>query len=346
MLYAATRNKSNIETAYKSIHLDCTGDGGLFTPFRMPTFEQQDILAMKDRAFGQNMAQVLNTFFSAGLTGWDIEFAIGRAPVQLNTIPHRIYIAESWHNSQWRFDHVVQLLSDRLSGEESGGAPSNWVCIAVRIAALFASYAQMLTAGQIEHQEVFDVAVTTGDFAAPMAAWYARRMGLPVGNIICGCNDNGCVWDLLNHGQMTTGGLAVRTVTPDADFALPRNLERLVYETLGMEENLRYLQCCGTGSIYSVDELQLEQLRSGMFAAVISDSRVESIIHSVCRTSNYIFSPYAALAYGSLLDYRAKTGETRNVLLIAERSPTCDVERVAKFLRTDTSEVFRRMSEK
>ena len=49
---------------------------------------------------------------------------------------------------------------------------------------------------------------------------------------------------------------------------------------------------------------------------------------------------------GSLLDYRAKTGESRNVLLLAERSPTCDVERVAKFLRTDTSEVFRLMSEK
>ncbi len=346
MLYAATRNKSNIETAYKTIRLDCVGDGGLFTPFRMPVFEQRDILAMKSQTFGQNMAQVLNVFFSAGLTGWDIEFAVGRAPVQISTITHRIYIAESWHNSHWRFDHVVQLLSDRLRGDEGGEAPSNWVSIAVGIAALFASYGQLMATGQIEELDVCDVAVTTGDFAAPMAAWYARRMGLPVGNIICGCNDNGCVWDLLNHGQMATGGTAVRTVTPDADVALPRNLERLVYETLGMEENLRYLRCCATGGVYTVNELQLEQLRSGMFAAVISDSRVESIIHSVCRTSNYIFSPYAALAYGSLLDYRAKTGETRHVLLLAERSPTCDVERVAKFLRTDTSEVFRRMSEK
>lgn len=346
MLYAATRNKSDIETAYKTIHLDCTGDGGLFTPFRMPVFDRQDILSMKDQSFGQNMAQVLNVFFSVGLSGWDIEFAIGRSPVQISTIPHRIYIAESWHNSKWRFSHVVQLLSDRLRGDEGGQLPTNWVCIAVRIAALFASYGQLLATGQIEEQDVFDVAVTTGDFDAPMAAWYARRMGLPVGNIICGCNDNGCVWDLLNHGQMTTGGIAVKTATPDADVVIPRNLERLVYETLGMEETLRYLDCCRTGGVYSLDELQLDQLRTGFFAAVISDSRVESVIYSVYRTSNYIFSPYAALAYGSLLDYRAKTGETRNVLLLAERSPTCDVERVARFLRSDTSEVFRRMSDK
>ena len=292
------------------------------------------------------MAHMLNFFFSADLTGWDIEFAIGRSPVQIDTLAHRILIAESWHNSQWKFDHVVQLISDRLRGDEGGQIPSNWVSIAVRIAALFASYGLLLATGRVEQDDVFDVAVTTGDFAAPMAAWYSRCMGLPVGNILCGCNTNGGVWDLLNHGEMATGGTAVRTVTPDADVVIPRNLERLVYESLGMEENLRYLDCCRTGSAYALNEQQLDQLRSGMFAAVISDSRVESIIHSVWRTSNYIFSPYAALAYGCLLDYRAKTGESRNVLLLAERSPTCDVERVAKFMRVDTSDVFRSMSEK
>lgn len=346
MLYATTRNKSDVETAFKAIHLDCAGDGGLFTPFRLEPLEQQEILALKGRTFGQNMAQILNLFFSCGLTGWDIEFAIGRSPVKMNTITHRILIAESWHNSQWKLDHVVQLLSDRLRKDGEGELPSNWVRVAVRVAALFATYGQLLATGQTEQDAVLDVAVTTGDFSAPMAAWYARQMGLPIGNIVCGCNANGGVWDLLHHGQMATGGIAVKTVTPEADVVVPRNLERLVYETLGMEENLRFLACCRLGGVYDLEPEQLEKLRRGMFAAVISDSRVESIIHSVYRTSNYIFSPYSALAYGSLLDYRAKTGESRNVLLLAERSPTCDVERVAKFMRVDTSEVFRRMSEK
>lgn len=346
MLYAATRSKSNVETAYKAIHQDCAGDGGLFTPFRMMPFDRQEIQALKDHTFGHNMAYVLNHFFAAGLSGWDIEFSVGRNPVQIGTITHRIFVAESWHNSQYKFDYVVQMLSDRLRGDAAGQSPTNWVQIAVRIAAMFATYGQLLAGGQVEPDSLFDVAVTSGDFAIPMAAWYSRRMGLPIGNIICGCNDNGALWDLLNHGEMATGGTAARTVTPEADVAVPRNLERLIFEILGMEETLRYLDCCRTGSLYALDELQLEQLRAGFFAAVISDSRVESIIHSVYRTSNYVFSPYAALAYGSLLDYRVKTGESRNVLLIAERSPTCDVERVAGFLRTDTSEVFRRMSEK
>lgn len=344
MLYATTRSKSNIETAYKSIHLDCAADGGLFTPFRLTKFSPEEILALKDRSFGQNMAEILNYFFSCGLTGWDVEFAIGRTPVRFHTITRRIFVAECWHNSQWKLDYVVQLLSDRLRGGDAGAAVSNWIAVAVRIAALFATYGQLLATRQIQPDTALDVAVTTGDFAAPMAAWYAREMGLPVGNIVCGCNANGAVWDLLNHGQMATGGICAKTITPEADVVVPRNLERLVCGTLGMEENLRYLDCCRTGAIYAVAEEPLELLRKGVFAAVISDDRVKSVIHSVYRTSNYVFGPYSALAYASLLDYRAKTGESRPALLLSERSPICDREQVAKAMQVPVAELIKRIN--
>lgn len=344
MLYATTRTKSNVETAYKAIHLETTGDGGLFVPFRMASWDKAEIWTLKDRSFGQNMAQVLNFFFSAGLTGWDIEFAAGRSPIRMETVSRRVFLAEAWHNSHWNLEHLVQLVSERLKGEQAPA--TNWVRLAVTIAAMFASYGNLLATGQLEQDQVLDIAVTTGDFTAPMAAWYCRSLGLPFGNILCGCNANGGLWDLLNHGQMATGNPAVKTVTPDADIAVPRNLERLIYETLGMEEVQRYLACCQLGDPYDLKEEQLQILKNGIFAAVVSDSRVESITYSVYRANNYVFSPYTALAYGAMTDYRAKTGETRPVMLLAERSPTCDVETVARFMRVETSTVFRRMSEK
>ena len=346
MLYATTRTKSNVETAYKAIHLDTAGDGGLFVPFRMTAWDKEEIRALKDRSFGQNMAQVLNFFFSTGLTGWDIEFAAGRSPVRVDTVSRRIYVSEAWHNSHWKLEHLVQLVSDRLRGSEGEEMPTNWVRLAVHIAAIFASYGNLLATGQLEPDQVLDMAVTTGDFTAPMAAWYARQLGLPIGNILCGCNANGGLWDLVNHGQMATGNISVKTVTPEADCVLPRNLERLIYETLGMEEVQRYLACCHLGDTYELEEEPLQKLKEGLFVAVISDSRVESVTYSVYRSAGYVFSPYTALAYAALTDYRARTGETRPVLLLAERSPTCDVETVARFLRVDTTTVFRRMSEK
>ena len=344
MLYATTRNNSNIETAYKSIHLDCSADGGLFTPFRLTKFSRADIVSLQNASFAENMAQILNHFFSAGLTARDMEFAIGRNPMGIHSITHRIFVAELWHNSQWKFDYFLQSLTDRLRGDQQHGSPSNWVRIAVRIAALFATYGQLLATEQIDMDTVMDVAVVTGDFEGPMAAWYAREMGLPVGNVICGCNANGGVWDLLHHGEMSTGGVAVRTSTPDADVVVPRDLERLVYLTLGREETHRYLDKCRMGGIYALHEEQLALLSKGMFAAVISDDRVNSIIHSVYRTSSYVFGPYSALAYGSLLDYRAKTGESRPVLLISERSPICDSEQVAKAMQVPVAELIKRIN--
>ena len=344
MLYATTRSNSHVETTYRAIHLDRCSDGGFFVPFRLPRLEQEQILAMKEQSFGQNMADVLNLFFSCNLTGWDVDFAIGRSPVQFHTIPHRIFIAETWHCRDNRFQHVVDTISQRLTGAETVAAPTNWVRIAVRIAAIFASYGLLLASGQVDTQTPLDIAVTTGDFSGPMAAWYAREMGLPLGNIICGCNANGAVWDLLHRGVMSTSALCAKTNTPEADVVIPENLERLIDGVLGKDHVHFYLDKCRTGLQYSLSEEDLEKLRRGMFASVISDSRVGSIIHSVYRTNGYVFSPYAALAYGSLQDYRAKTSQSRPAMLISEKSPVCDCELVAKSMNVSMDEVLRIVS--
>ncbi len=344
MLYATTRNLNDIQTAHKAIHQECASDGGLFVPFRMPKFSEKEILSFSERTYGQNVALILNHFFGCNLSGWDVEFAIGRTPMKLAAVQHRVIVAETWHNTQWKFDYVLQILSDRIRREEVGAKPTDWMKIAVRIATFFAVYGEMIRSGELEPGAVVDVAVTVGDFSVPIAAWYSREMGLPIGNIVCGCNANGGVWDLLHHGEMPTGDIAVHTCTPEADFAIPKDLERLIYGTLGTEETMRYLSCCRSGTIYSLTEDNLETLRSGILSAVISDSRVGTIIPSVYHTSKYIFGPYSALAYGSLMDYRAKTGESRTAMLLSERSPVCDREFVAKVMNTIIPDLSAKMN--
>lgn len=339
MLYATTRSNNDVHTAYKVIHQDCATDGGLFIPLTMPKLDAQAIAALKDRSCGQNMAEILNLFFSCGITGWDVDFAIGRNALQNFSVSNRLMIAELWHNSHWSFAHVVQSVSDRLRKEQIGQAPSNWVNMAVRIAALFGLYGMLLSAEQIDTKMPLDIATASGDFAMPMAAWYAREMGLPIGNIICGCNANGNVWELFHRGQMNTAALAVKTSTPGADLVLPRDLERLVCGAMGMEENERYLECCRLGGMFKTHELLFEKLREGFFASVNSDNRVKSTIMNFYRSYSYILSPYAALAYGSLSDYRSKTGESRMALLISESSPVRDDRFVAEAMHISIREL-------
>ena len=93
-----------------------------------------------------------------------------------------------------------------------------------------------------------------------MAVWYARQMGLPVANIICGCYQNSSVWELLHLGEAHTD-------------ELPEELERLVFGTLGIEEVKRY---CGQTGTYRLLTADLERLRKGLFAAVVSQERVDA----------------------------------------------------------------------
>lgn len=336
MLYATTRNKNDVHTAHKVIHFDCARDGGLFLPLSIPAYDNAQILALKDNTPAQNIAAILNGFFSCGLTALDIEFAIGRNPIQVCPIGNRTLAAEIWHNSHWQFDFFVQTLSDRMRREGTGEQPTNWLRIAVRIAVLFAIYGMTQ---QCAEAAPVDMAVASGDFSTPIACWYARKMGLPIENIICGCNNNGSVWDLLHRGQLNTAAVAVKTTTPDADFVVPRDLERLIHGTLGQDEAVRFVDSCRAGSMYTVAEEAYDTLREGMFASVISDQRVCSVIMNQYRNSGYVLSPYAALAYGSLSDYRAKTGEGRTALLICERSAVRDDAYVASCMDISVPEL-------
>ncbi len=344
MLYATTRNHNDVFTVYKVIHTDCAPDGGLYLPFRFPKWEKEQIRALADRSFGQNVADVINALFGASLSGWDVDFALGRSPVVMNSVNQRVVIAEGWHNAKQDYAYAVQVLSDKLRQEGIGQQPGDWVSIAVSVAFVFAIYGELLRAEPERIYTPVDFAVTTGSFAMPIAVWYARAMGLNIGNIVCGCNANGGVWDLLHLGSISTGANAAKTVTPNGDFAVPRDLERLVHGTLGIQETLRYLECCAAGKTYGPAPEDWEKLREGMFAAVISDHRVKNIIHSVYRTNQYIFGPYSALAYGSLMDYRAKTGESRLAVLITQRSPLCDGEFTAGCLGLTVRQLQQKMA--
>ena len=332
MLYVTTRNKTDAYTSYHALCNDSGPNGGMYVPYQLPRLSEEQIGSLKDKSFGQCVADILNLFFSARLEALDVDFCVGKCPAKLVPMSHKIVVAETWHNPDWDFASTVRNLTARMRGADgSSGAPSNWAWIAIRIAMLFGLFGEISRSLHLASDEKLDVAVATGDFTAPMAVWYAQQMGLPVGTIICGCGENGSVWDLLHHGELHT----------DAD--VPVGLEQLIFGTLGWEHTRDYCEVCLRRGVYTVGEETLEKLRSGMFAAVVSRKRMESVIHSVYRTNTYMLGPDAALAYGGLQDYRASTGETRPSLILAERSAVCAAETVANALGITTGELKDRM---
>jgi len=333
LLYVTTRNHQDAFTTNHVLTRSRGVDGGLFVPLNLPKLSMQEISKFSQVSFGQCVADMLNLFFSTKLTGWDVDFSIGRYPVRVEQLAHRIFMAETWHNPDWQYQRLERNLRELLDAETE--APGNWVSVALRMSVL----AGILGSQELQGAGPVDIAVISGDFTLPISAWYLRKMGFPIGNIICCCNENNQFWELICNGQMHTDSLAISTVVPEADIILPVNLERLISACGGVPENQRYLDCCRTGKSYSVSDAFLQQLRLGLFSSVISSNRIETTIPNVYKTHGRVLSPASALAYSGLLDYRAKTGISRTAVVMCDKNPVCAADTVAKAMDIPVAEL-------
>ena len=307
MLYLTTRDRFDTYTAFHAIKHDTAPNGGLFVPFKMPKIDMKDLETM---SFCDCVAFVLNQLFSTRRTGKEVEFSIGRNPVRIKTAHQRTVIAELFRNLDGSYEKMEQRLASKIcSCFNTDGETTSWLAIAVRIATLFGVLSEMRKQDLID--TVIDIALPCGDFKTTMAAWYGREMGLPVGNIICTCGQDSGVWDLLRHGEMRTNA------TEPALF----ELERLIHGTLGTAQALNYHNACKKGSTYTLENEDASMLSKGIFCAVVSNDRIENAISSVYRTSSFVLEKGSAVSYSGLMDYRAKTGESRTALLLADCNP-------------------------
>ena len=326
MLYVTTRSNQEVYTPQRVLRENRGPDGGMFLPFHMPTLSAEEREALLTLPVNDCVCRVLNLLFRLNLTALDVDFAVGRHPIRLHTLPHRIFIGELWHNPSWDYAGLERSLREKLSAdpENIGG----WVKIAVRIAGLFGLFALLKEAGV----DQADVSVVSGDFSAPISALYARELGLPVRNVICSCNENHSLWDLICHGQMRTSSISTPTMIPEADVAVPEELERLIALRGGTRDVEDFLECCRQGKMYVPSDSLLGRMKEGLYVSVVSSVRLETTIPSVYRSHGYLMSAHTALAYGGLLDYRAQTGNTAAALVLSDNGPGKDARNVCRCL--------------
>lgn len=330
MLYVTTRSNRDAFTAQRALCEIRAADGGLYVPFRDPQFTSEEIDALKGKSFNQCVAEVLNRLFNTRLTSWDVDFSIGRYAVRLKRMRHRMLVGECWHNLESNFSRTISNLTNLIRADRQEDLPcGDWAGVGIRIAVLFGIFGELMRAGIADQEKTVDIAVVSGDFSSPMSAWYARKWGLPIGNIVCCCNENGNLWDFICHGQMRTDNVAVKTIIPDADIVVPDSLERLIHAYGGVDEVLRFVESVRRGSSYYIDSKMLSEMRKGIYVTVTSERRVLSTIPNVYATHSYVLSPYTALAYAGLQDYRSRTGENRIALILSEKSPILDAAVVA-----------------
>ena len=110
MLYVSARNQKDTVTAHKALHEVTAPDGGVYIPFHLTTFTQQELAMLKSQEPCDTIAQILNLFFGVHLSGLDVEFFISKTPFKLETMQHKFTVTEAWKNPGYAFDYILKSL--------------------------------------------------------------------------------------------------------------------------------------------------------------------------------------------------------------------------------------------
>ena len=102
----------------------------------------------------------------------------------------------------------------------------NWARIAAQVPYYVAA---ALALGAPDREVAFSV--PTGNFGNILAAWVARRMGLPVARLIVGSNRNDILYRFLESNDMSMTPVEP-SLSPSMDIQVSSNFERLLFELL------------------------------------------------------------------------------------------------------------------
>lgn len=174
----------------------------------------------------------------------------------------------------------------------------NWGRLVPQIVYYFAAYGQLLRAGEISFGDPVDFCVPTGNFGDILAGYYAKRMGLPVGMLICASNENNVLTDFLSTGCYAARRTFYKTTSPSMDILVSSNLERLLYHITGSDTAVAgWMQSLNETGSYTVDKDTLAAIQQSFGCGWASEAEVCREIRARYEQDGYLCDTHTAVAF-------------------------------------------------
>jgi len=175
----------------------------------------------------------------------------------------------------------------KLSGVNS----INWGRIVAQIVYYFTAAVSL----GAPHRAV-NFVVPTGNFGDIFAGYVAKRIGLPIANLVIATNSNDILARTLETGTYETG-IVLPTISPSMDIQVSSNFERLLFEALDRDAGALKLlmNSLGQSGGFTVPAPALAAIRESFAAGRASEAQTSGTIADVLAQSGYLLDPHTAV---------------------------------------------------
>ncbi len=194
--------------------------------------------------------------------------------------------------------------------------------LAPQIVYYFKAYADLVRCGRIQIGEPVHFCVPTGNFGDILAGYFAKRMGLPVGKLICASNRNDVLTEFLSTGVYDKRRTFYKTTSPSMDILVSSNLERLLSLLTGDDAYVAGLmKQLNEQGHYKVSDELLKKLKAEFSCGCCDDAAAAETIGRLWAEENYLCDPHTAVAWNVAEQFGKTCSGGAPVVVLSTASP-------------------------
>ena len=184
------------------------------------------------------------------------------------------------------------------------------------------AYGRLIKNGTLKPGDKINYVVPTGNFGNILAAYYAGKMGIPVGRLICASNENKVLYDFFKSGTYDRNREFILTSSPSMDILISSNLERLIYIISGEdgEKTRALMESLSADGIYSVTGEMKDKL-SVFYGGFATEEETASCIKDLYEKEGYVIDTHTAVAACVYKKYKSETGDDTPCVIASTASP-------------------------
>ena len=198
----------------------------------------------------------------------------------------------------------------------------NWGRLVPQIVYYVSAYCDMIENGEIKNGDEMNVVVPTGNFGNILAAYYAKKMGVPVGKLICASNANNVLTDFLKTGVYDRNRKFFTTTSPSMDILISSNLERLLFHLADENDETiaKWMNELSNEGKYEVTADVKEKVLTLFDAGCCDDEETKETIGKTYE-NGYLLDTHTAVAVKVYRDYVLETGDKTPTVIASTANP-------------------------